>query len=156
MDSFGQVGVDPGSQWVGGGQDDTLRRIASVCGGDTNPDDAFDASVEWDSFAQDTVDGLGSHTADCGGTGGTALTIDCGAALVVDQGVAGSATVMASDPDDTVVAMSLVSDDVTPAGSTVGTAAASPGDPATLELDSRRLADVGVYSGDHPGRELDG
>ena len=30
---------------------------------------AFDASTEWDSFAQDTVDGLGAHTADCAGGG---------------------------------------------------------------------------------------
>jgi predicted extracellular nuclease len=67
VDAFGQVGVDPGSQWTGGGQDDTLRRNESVCAGDTNPDDAFDASVEWDSFAQNTFDGLGSHTANCGG-----------------------------------------------------------------------------------------
>ncbi len=37
VDSFGQVGVDPGSEWPGGGQDDTLRRMASVCAGDTDP-----------------------------------------------------------------------------------------------------------------------
>ena len=41
VDAFGQVGVDPGSQWTGGGQDDTLRRAETVCAGDTNPDDAF-------------------------------------------------------------------------------------------------------------------
>ena len=49
-DAFGQVGFDPGSQWTGGGQDDTLRRAETVCAGDTNPDDAFDASVEWVVF----------------------------------------------------------------------------------------------------------
>ena len=68
VDAFGQIGFDPGSQWAGGGQDDTLRRMVDVCAGDTNPDDAFDASVEWDTFAQNTFDGLGSHTANCGGT----------------------------------------------------------------------------------------
>ena len=67
VDAFGQVGFDPGSQWTGGGQDDTLRRAETVCAGDTNPDDAFDASVEWVTFAQNTFDGLGSHTAACGG-----------------------------------------------------------------------------------------
>jgi predicted extracellular nuclease len=67
VDAFGQVGFDPGSQWAGGGQDDTLRRKANICAGDTNTSDAFDASVEWDVFAQNTFDGLGSHTADCGG-----------------------------------------------------------------------------------------
>ncbi len=67
MDAFGQIGFDPGSQWTGGGQDDTLRRAETVCAGDTNPSDAFDASVEWVVFLQDTFDGLGSHNANCGG-----------------------------------------------------------------------------------------
>ena len=31
VDVFGQVGFDPGSQWAGGGQDDTLRRADTVC-----------------------------------------------------------------------------------------------------------------------------
>ena len=67
IDVFGQIGTDPGSQWPGGGQNDTLRRQATVCSGDTNPNDAFDASVEWDIFSQDTFDGLGTHTANCNG-----------------------------------------------------------------------------------------
>lgn len=46
VDAFGQIGIDPGSQWPGGGQDDTLRRKSTVCQGDTNANDAFDASVE--------------------------------------------------------------------------------------------------------------
>ncbi|MET0029707.1 MAG: ExeM/NucH family extracellular endonuclease [Candidatus Thiodiazotropha sp.] len=65
IDAFGQVGVDPGSQWIGGGQDDTLRRKADICAGDSIPDDAFDASIEWDMFAQNTFDGLGYHQANC-------------------------------------------------------------------------------------------
>jgi len=65
VDSFGQLAVDPGSQWPGGGQNDTLRRKVSVCAGDTNFSDAFDASVEWDIFAQNTFDGLGSHSVSC-------------------------------------------------------------------------------------------
>jgi len=68
IDAFGQIGVDPGSQWTGGGQDDTLRRAEAICAGDTNPDDAFDASLEWVVYPQNTFDGLGSHTANCGGT----------------------------------------------------------------------------------------
>ena len=66
----GQVGVDPGSQWAGGGADDTLRRKDSVCAGDTNASDAFDASTEWDVFAQNDASGLGSHTTNCDGSGG--------------------------------------------------------------------------------------
>ena len=70
VDSFGQLSIDPGSQWPGGGENDTLRRNASVCAGDTDFSDAFDASAEWDSFAQDTLDGLGAHTANCNGEPG--------------------------------------------------------------------------------------
>jgi len=65
VDSFGQNAFDPGSQWPGGGQDDTLRRKSSVCAGDSDFTDAFDASLEWDIFAQNTFDGLGSHSVTC-------------------------------------------------------------------------------------------
>ena len=65
VDAFGQVGVDPGTEWTGGGVDDTLRRNTTVCAGDTNPGDTFNASVEWTSFAVNTFDGLGVHTANC-------------------------------------------------------------------------------------------
>ncbi|MEO1145804.1 MAG: ExeM/NucH family extracellular endonuclease [Cyanobacteria bacterium J06638_22] len=64
IDSFGQIGVDPGSSWPGGGANVTLRRQASITAGDTDASDAFDASVEWDSFPNDTFDGLGSFTID--------------------------------------------------------------------------------------------
>ncbi len=70
VDAFGQIGVDPGSEWPGGGANDTLRRNDDICAGDTDASDAFDASAEWTTFAQDTFDGLGSHTAVCGGGGG--------------------------------------------------------------------------------------
>lgn len=69
VDIFGQVGVDPGTEWgsdATGAQDATLRRQADVCVGDTNGADAFDPASEWDGFAVDTFDGLGAHTADCG------------------------------------------------------------------------------------------
>ncbi|MCA9955686.1 MAG: lamin tail domain-containing protein, partial [Anaerolineales bacterium] len=72
VDAFGQIGFDPGSEWTGGGQDDTLVRAETVCAGDTNADDAFDASGEWVTFAINTFDNLGSHTAACGGGGNTA------------------------------------------------------------------------------------
>jgi hypothetical protein len=66
VDAFGQIGFDPGSQWTGGGQDDTMQRKATVCAGDTNASDAFDATTEWDVLAKDTFSGLGSHTTSCG------------------------------------------------------------------------------------------
>ncbi len=81
IDAIGQTGVDPGSQWGSGDtstQDNTLRRQANVCGGDGNPNDTFDPATAWNGFAQDTLDGLGAHTADCGVTqpGTPALVIN--------------------------------------------------------------------------------
>ena len=70
VDSIGQVGFDPGTEWGSGLQstaDNTIRRRSNVCTGDTNSTDAFSPAVEWDGFATDTFNGLGSHTALCGG-----------------------------------------------------------------------------------------
>src|SRR5919106_3467445 len=64
IDSIGQVGVDPGSEWGTGltsTQDNTLRRKAGIVSGDTTVSDAFDPATEWDGFAVDTFNGLGSH-----------------------------------------------------------------------------------------------
>jgi hypothetical protein len=83
VDSIGQVGVDPGTQWGTGlvsTADNTLRRKEAICAGDTVADDPFDPAVEWDGFATDTFDGLGSHTASCNGDpgdpGDTAVVIN--------------------------------------------------------------------------------
>ena len=62
VDSIGQVGVDPGSEWGTGltsTADNTIRRKATVTEGDTDPGDAFDPAVEWDGFATDSFGGLG-------------------------------------------------------------------------------------------------
>jgi predicted extracellular nuclease len=70
VDSIGQVGVDPGTEWGLGlisTADNTIRRLPTVCTGDINPTDVFDPAVEWEGFANNTFDGLGSHTATCGG-----------------------------------------------------------------------------------------
>lgn len=70
VDVIGQIGFDPGSEWGTGvvsTQNNTIRRKADICAGDTNPDDVFDPSIEWDGYAQDTFDGLGSHDTTCGG-----------------------------------------------------------------------------------------
>ncbi len=72
IDSFGQIGVDPGSEWGTGltsTADNTLRRKAEVTDGDANGTDAFDPSAQWVGFATDTFGGLGSHTV----AGGAAL-----------------------------------------------------------------------------------
>jgi predicted extracellular nuclease len=70
LDVIGEVGFDPGSQWGSGDtstQDNTMRRKSSISSGESNESDAFDPSVEWDGFPNDTFDGLGAHTSDCGG-----------------------------------------------------------------------------------------
>lgn len=61
VDTFGTVGVDPGSQWSGGGigtQNESLCRKDTVTVG--APAGFSDPSLEWDGTAQDTFDGLGA------------------------------------------------------------------------------------------------
>lgn len=68
IDVIGQIGLDPGTEWGSGltsTADNTLRRKSTVCGGDTEGSDAFDPAPDWDGYATDTFDGLGSHTANC-------------------------------------------------------------------------------------------
>ena len=70
VDSFGEVGFDPGSQWSSGGvstQNATLVRKDAACTGDTNPSDFFDPSLAFDGAPQDDFTDLGAHTAACGG-----------------------------------------------------------------------------------------
>jgi len=74
VDSFGQVGVDPGDYWScdeGNTQNHTLRRLSSICSGDTVIDDEFDPCLEYTFFPVDTFTGLGTHFADCGAVGDT-------------------------------------------------------------------------------------
>ena len=69
LDRIGQVGSDPGTQWTGSipttptttTLDRTLVRKPSVSSGDTATGDAFDPSLQWNSFAVDTFTYLGSH-----------------------------------------------------------------------------------------------
>ncbi|MER7074122.1 ExeM/NucH family extracellular endonuclease [Terrabacter sp. NPDC000476] len=69
VDSIGQVGVDPGTEWGTSPvttANHTLRRKASITVSDRVSTDAFDPATEWDSYPADTFDGLGSHTTDGG------------------------------------------------------------------------------------------
>lgn len=45
-----------------------------MCQGDPNGTDPFDRSVEWDGYPNDTFDGLGAHTSNCGPTPTNAST----------------------------------------------------------------------------------
>ncbi len=71
LDTFGQIGVDPGAAWTGGGLstlDYVLRRRCTVTAGDANGSDAFDPSVEWTGSAwadaATSLTGLGNR-AEC-------------------------------------------------------------------------------------------
>ena len=69
IDSIGQVGVDPGTEWGSGltsTADNTLRRKLLIEAGDANGSDLFDPAVEWDGFAIDTFNRLGAHPGDPG------------------------------------------------------------------------------------------
>jgi predicted extracellular nuclease len=72
VDSIGQAGFDPGSEWGTGlasTADNTLRRKPTVAAGDMIANDVFDPAAEWDGFATDTFDGLGcSGTSPCNDT----------------------------------------------------------------------------------------
>ncbi|MFC0525362.1 FN3 associated domain-containing protein [Pontibacillus salicampi] len=56
VDSFGTVGDQV--EW---GKDVTLLRQSSIVEGDTNPQDAFDATKEWNSSSKDDFSNLGMH-----------------------------------------------------------------------------------------------
>jgi predicted extracellular nuclease len=65
IDVIGQIGVDPGDYWGSGDvttQNHTLRRKGTIEAGDIDGSDAFDPTIEWDGYAEDTFDGLGSHS----------------------------------------------------------------------------------------------
>jgi predicted extracellular nuclease len=65
IDVIGQLGVDPGAEWGTGltsTADNTLRRKSTIQAGDPTTGNAFDPAAEWDGFATDTFDGLGSHS----------------------------------------------------------------------------------------------
>ena len=129
IDSIGQFTVDPGDAYGTGDvttQDNTLRRKVGILSGDTNVNDAFDPAVEWDGFAIDTFDGLGSHTATPPDNEPVVAT--CGAALSVVEGAAATRTVSASDADGIVTSMGIAS--ITPSDPltiSIGATATAPG-----------------------------
>jgi len=72
IDSFGRVGEDPDNYWScddGTTANHTLRRLSSICEGDTTVDDVFDPCDEWAFAPIDVFSGLGSHISDCGAVG---------------------------------------------------------------------------------------
>lgn len=68
LDVIGQIGNDPGARWgtgLVGTLDNTLRRKNTICQGDVIGGDAFAPAVQWDGYAVDAFDGLGTHSVSC-------------------------------------------------------------------------------------------
>jgi predicted extracellular nuclease len=89
LDSIGQIGFDPGTEWGTGltsTADNTLRRKSGVTSGDTNPNDVFDPSAQWEGFVTDTVDGLGSYSAGLGTRAGVTIAQSNNSTEVNEQG----------------------------------------------------------------------
>jgi predicted extracellular nuclease len=146
VDALGEIGFDPGTEWGTGlvsTQDNTLRRKGSVEAGDPEPFDDFDPALEWDGFAIDTFDGLGSHD----------LTVpviaDCDGPLVTTEGTPATATVTASDADSTVIDIEITSVTPDPAPGSITITAESPapgiGGTATADVTVDGLTPEGTY-----------
>ncbi|MES2812169.1 MAG: choice-of-anchor D domain-containing protein [Bacteroidota bacterium] len=68
IDVIGQIGFDPGTQWVSGGistLDQSLVRNSSIQIGDNDGSNVFNPATEWTSSAIDTFSNLGAHTSTC-------------------------------------------------------------------------------------------
>jgi len=103
VDSFGQVGTDPGSSWGTGDdntKDHTLRRLASITQGDISESDEFTPSSEWAFFAKDTADGLGC-TGENACTGSEPLPED---GTPIDDGSTPTDEICTNCPDITKIA----------------------------------------------------
>ncbi|WP_394193247.1 ExeM/NucH family extracellular endonuclease [Pseudoalteromonas atlantica] len=64
VDSFGQLGVDPGKEWSAGGvttKDKSLRRKLDITTGRVDATSAFDPSEQWEQFDKDDFSGIGFH-----------------------------------------------------------------------------------------------
>jgi hypothetical protein len=68
IDVIGQIGFDPGTQWLVGGVstlDQSLVRNSSIQIGDNDGSNVFNPSSEWTSSAIDTFSNLGNHNSTC-------------------------------------------------------------------------------------------
>jgi predicted extracellular nuclease len=151
IDAIGQVGFDPGAEWgssLTSTADNTLRRKAAIQAGDTNPSDVFDPTVEWDGFATNTFDGLGSHTA--GPPPANALVVaTCGSNVSVVEGSAASKVVTATDADGTVTGFTAATSPTPTVGSisiTSQTPAPADGGTASATISISDAVPAGTYT----------
>lgn len=150
IDSVGQIGLDPGTEWGSGltsTADNTLQRKGTVTAGDTNTSDAFDPAVEWDGFATDTFSGLGTHNTQ---PGNQPVVATCGSALTTGVGIPASRGVSASDADGTVVDIQISSVNPSPAPGSITLSGLVPapgvGGTATATIDVDGSVPAGTYS----------
>ncbi|MCW3812888.1 lamin tail domain-containing protein [Micromonospora sp. DR5-3] len=162
LDSIGQVGVDPGTEWGAGltsTADNTLRRLPSVTFGDTDPSDPFDPAAQWAGFPTDTFDGLGSHTIDDGGPVDQPPALSCGGTLTVEAGGTATRQVTATDVDDTVTDLAVTGVNPVPASGSISRTAFSPatgvGGTATATLTATGLP-AGSYAVTVTSTDADG
>ncbi len=143
IDSIGQLGVDPGTEWGSGlasTADNTLRRKASITAGDAIATNAFDPALEWDGYATDTFDGLGVHDGYC--ASGSAVVVTCGPTLFVLQGTPATRDVTATDADGIVTSLDLTSVTPEPPDGTISRTAFTP----AAALDGTATATITVDS----------
>ncbi|MGE0431632.1 MAG: hypothetical protein AB7K09_13935 [Planctomycetota bacterium] len=130
VDSFGQVGTDPGTDWgtaPNGSLDNSLRRKATILNGDTNATDAFDPLTGYDSAGTtDDFSNVGMHTIVTATTSAVALSPDplTGLANDAQDTVVAEFTVAAANGDVTISAFTL---DPTGSSATVATDIAAQG-----------------------------
>ncbi|MFU8875537.1 lamin tail domain-containing protein [Micromonospora sp. SL4-19] len=162
VDSIGQVGVDPGTEWGTGltsTADNTLRRLPSVTAGDTDPSDPFDPAAQWAGYPTDTFDGLGSHTIDGGGPVDQPATLNCGGTLTVEAGGTATRQVTATDADDRIADLAVSAVRPAPASGSISRTAFTPsagvGGTATATLTATGLP-AGSYAVTVTARDADG
>ena len=151
VDVIGQIGVDPGAEWGTGltsTMDNALRRKATITAGDPDGSDAFDPALQWDGFATDTFDGLGSHSVTP--PVNAAVVVTCPAPISVLQGTAASGAVSATDTDGTVTSLTLSSVNPVPAAGSISltgvTPASTTGGTATASLSVSAAVPAGSYA----------
>jgi predicted extracellular nuclease len=140
IDSFGQIGYDPGSAWGSGATatiDRTLRRQAVTY--DANPFDVFEPANEWNGFAINDFTDIGLFNGEGGGPGPDPEPepdpiLSCGEPATAISAIQGSG--MASQLVGQVVQIEAVVTDTLPGlqGYTVqAVGAEQDNDPATSE-----------------------
>ena len=161
IDVIGVIGSNPGSEWGTGDistGENTIRRLASVCAGDADGfDNPSDISDQWEGFPQNTFDGLGSHTALCGG-GNLPVTVNCNSPAALPAGEAGTLEVTAADPDGIIVDVTVSNITPMPAVGTITVTDIQPATGATVTATVTVSADVpaGDYTVQITATNMDG